>query len=213
MLWAGADPFAKGPGAPEEVADPDEDLCALEYAALYRHIEIFDLKQIKISPDNPISGKILEYACLADNADFLLKLFQNGIGPSNQDDNGSSLLQRCLSRLQYSNRFSWHEYSKKNEIDSSKSRETLKIIHILVKHGAKWIPNEHHQINDARRSLLKMTADYTVEFIWIMATYRACDKNSILQLIRTPSIKRHIHQHQSRIDELVENLESREGNQ
>jgi ankyrin repeat protein len=213
MLWAGADPFSKGPGTPEEESDPEEDLCALEYAALYRHIEIFDLKQIKISPENPISGKILEYACWVDNAGFLLKLIKNGIEPSNQNDNGSSLIQRCLSHLQYTGRFSWHGSSRKNEIDNSESRETLKIIHILVKHGAKWTPEDNHQINDARRSLLKMTADYTIEFIWIMATYRACDKDAILQLIRTPTIKRHIHQYQSRIDELIENLESNGSNQ
>jgi hypothetical protein len=41
LLWAGADPFAKGPDSSDE--DPDEDLCALEYAALYKHFDIFKL--------------------------------------------------------------------------------------------------------------------------------------------------------------------------
>jgi ankyrin repeat protein len=66
LLWAGADPYAKGPDSPEAEPDPDEDICALEYAALYKHFEIFKLKQIKIAPDHPIADELLKNACRAD---------------------------------------------------------------------------------------------------------------------------------------------------
>jgi len=46
MLWAGDDPLAKGSATPGDDPDPDEDLCALEYAALYGHFDILKLKQI-----------------------------------------------------------------------------------------------------------------------------------------------------------------------
>jgi hypothetical protein len=93
------------------------------------------------------------------------------------------------------------------DIDSSRSRETLKMIHILAKHGAKWIPMERYQINDARRSLLKMSIDYTVEFVWIMSRYNGCSRETIEQLLRTPTIRRHIAKYQPRIDELLMKIE------
>ena len=38
LLWAGGDPFAKGPDSPDRESGPDdEEICALEYAALYEH--------------------------------------------------------------------------------------------------------------------------------------------------------------------------------
>jgi hypothetical protein len=82
------------------------------------------------------------------------------------------------------------------------------MIHILAKHGAKWLPKDRSDIGDARRSLLKMSPDYTVEFIWIMSKYKAVRRQDIEELIRTPSIRSLISQHQSRINELLENLQS-----
>ena len=55
----------------------------------------------------------------------------------------------------------------RKDIDTSKSREKIKMIHLLVYRGAKWIPRDRNDINDSRRALLKMRADYTVEFFWI----------------------------------------------
>jgi hypothetical protein len=46
------------------------------------------------------------------------------------------------------------------------------MIHLLVSRGAKWIPRDRNDINDALRALLKMKADYTVEFIWIMSEFK-----------------------------------------
>ena len=91
-------------------------------------------------------------------------------------------------------------------MDSSSSRETLKMIHILAKHGAKWMPTDRSEINNARGSLLKMKDDYTVEFVWIMARYNGCSRERVVQLLRTPKIRRHVAQHQPRIDELLEDF-------
>ena len=40
LLWAGADPFSKGPCTPADDPDEDEDICVLEYAAIYGHVDI-----------------------------------------------------------------------------------------------------------------------------------------------------------------------------
>jgi hypothetical protein len=208
LLWAGADPFAKGPDSPGEDPDPEEDLSALEYAALYKHFDIFKLKKIKISPDHPIAGDLLENACRADKADFLVGLLDQGFNPAEQRDRGSSLIQTCIRCLDWSFDYDWFTRERKTkDIDTSHSRETLKMIHILAKHGAKWRPTERYQINDARRSLLKMSVDYTVEFVWIMAKYDGCSRDTIENLLRTPTIRRHVAKHQPRIQELLKDFE------
>ena len=61
-------------------------------------------------------------------------------------------------------------------------------------------------IKDARSALLKMKPDYTVEFIWLMAEYKAGVRDHIEELIRTPSIKGILFQHQARIRELIDSF-------
>ncbi len=205
MLWAGADPFAKGLDSYDVELDPDDDdvMCALEYAALYKHFEILKLKQIKISPEHPIVGELLRNACRADSADFLKDLIKRGFKPVDQKDQGSSLIQTCLGCLRFSFDLDRFMRGERKNIDCSHSRETLKMIHILAKHGAKWLPSDRSYINDARSSLLKMSPDYTVEFVWIMSKYKASCRENIEQLLKTPAIRKHIAQYQPRIDELL----------
>ena len=114
------------------------------------------------------------------------------------------MIQICIQRLDWSFDFDCFTRARKSkDIHSSRSRETLKIIHIISKHGAKWIPTDSNQINDARRSLLKMRVDYTVEFAWIMAKYGGCTRDTMEHLLRTPTIRRHVAKYQTRIDELL----------
>ena len=98
---------------------------------------------------------------------------------------------------------------KEKDIDTSRSREEIKMIHMLARHGARWEPGSHHDINLARRSLLKMTPDYTVEFVWIMSKYNACSLESIEELLRTPPMRALVSKHLCRIEELVESLQAR----
>ena len=80
------------------------------------------------------------------------------------------------------------------------------MIHILAKNGAKWLPKVGSEIGEARRSLLKMKPDYTVEFIWIMSKYNASTRENIEELIRTPSIRSLIYQHMTRVNEFLKNF-------
>jgi hypothetical protein len=76
-------------------------------------------------------------------------------------------------------------------------------IHILARHGAKWIPKDKRQVDLARRSLMKLKPDYTVEYVWIMSKYKACTKDSLHNLLRTSSITSHISGHSQRVWELL----------
>jgi len=206
LLWAGADPFAKGPDSYDEDPDPEDQLCALEYAALYGNFDIFKLKKVHVPPNHPIAIELLRDACRAKTADFLIELLNQGFNPAEQKDHGSSLIQTCIESLSWSFDIDWLFEHRKKDIDSSSCREKLKMIHMLGKHGAKWMPSDSSVFNDARRSLLKMRVDYTVEFVWIISRYQACSREDIEQLLRTPAIKKHIVKYQARINELLEDL-------
>jgi hypothetical protein len=203
LLWAGADPYAKGPESYGEDPDPEESLCALEYAAIHKHFDIFRLKQIRVPPDHPIAAELLRSACWAEDAGFLVELLDKGFNPADQNDGGSSLIQQCIQCLPWGSHYGWLGRGRETDIDSSRSRETLKMIHILAKHGTKWTPEERYEFNDARRALLRMKSDYMVELAWIMSKYKSCSRNALEQLLKTPTIRKHVAEKLPRINELL----------
>ena len=194
MLWAGADPYTKGPDSWHEEPDPEEDQNALELAACFEHFDIFNLKQIRLDPGKPELKGILLEACRAKNSNFLEKLLKKGFNPGEYENSGTPLIQALLTHMDwYFDINHWDiwrtDRTPKRNIDNEGSRERIKMIHILPKHGAKWLPKNRSEIGDARRSLLKMKPDYTVEFICIMSKYNACKPEDIEELVRTPSIR------------------------
>ena len=78
------------------------------------------------------------------------------------------------------------------------------MIHLLARYGAKWQPSDRREINEARLSLLKMKADYTVEFLWIMSTYKACTREVMDELMRPKPIRTLVSKHETRVRELME---------
>jgi ankyrin repeat protein len=79
LIWAWADPYTKGPEAPE--GSPEDYISALELAALYGHNEIFKLKSIHLDPEHARAHDLLANACYSENADLLLELLKNGFDP------------------------------------------------------------------------------------------------------------------------------------
>lgn len=205
LLWAGADPYAKGTLSPNEEPDPDgEDLNALEFAALYEHTDIFKLKQIKLEPKSPDTRQLMAEACRSGNSDMLRELLQKGYNPVDQEDGGSSLIKSIIQGMGYALDFDIYREIRKKDIDTSETREKIRMVHILAEKGVKWMPNDRAEINEARRSFMRLKSDYIVEFIWIMSKYNACNRKNIEDLIRTPAIKSLISDHMKRIKELLE---------
>jgi hypothetical protein len=58
-------------------------------------------------------------------------------------------------------------------------------------------------MNEARRSLLKLVPDYTLEFLWIMSKYDASSLESCRQLIASPSMKRHLAKNRDRVQQIL----------
>jgi len=213
MLWAGADPYTKGPDSWHDDPEPENDQSALELAAGYEHFDIFKLKRIRLDPINPeLRGLLLE-ACHAEKSDFLDKLMEKGFNPAEYENKGSPLIQALLRGMSwYIDYNPWDPWrrdrSPKTNLDTDRSREKIKMIHILAKHGAKWLPEDRSEILEARRSLAKMRPDYTVEFIWIMAKYNACKREDLEELLRAPALKSLVSKHAARISELLRSFKS-----
>ncbi len=217
MLWAGGDPYAKGPDSPEQEPDPESDNSALDIAAFQGNLNIFRMKAIRLDPKREDARGLMENACHAEKSDVLKHLLDKGFCPKDWEDKGSSLIQSLLCRMSFDWDFSPFSGYKKREkdIDTSRSREEIKMIHLLARHGAKWEPyrENHLHIGHARRSLLKMTPDYTVEFVWVMVKYNACSRDAIEELLRPLPIRTLVSKHIPRINELIATLRSGASNE
>jgi len=53
---------------------------------------------------------------------------------------------------------------------------------------------------------IRVKSDYTVELVWIMSKYNSCSRASLEQLLKTPTIRKHVADQLSRIDELLSKL-------
>lgn len=207
MLWAGADPWKAGTENPDEVMDgSDPGLSALGFAALYHHFDVFDLKPIrsKLAPSNAAS--FFSYLTRGKGLEVLTRLLEKGADPNDQSNGGSSAIQDCLNRMGWDRRYSlhsWEHASIGRTLDTEESRDRLKAIHLLAKHGGKWIPEDKRDLNSARRSLLYLMPDYTLEVVWIMGKFQGCSQDCIRSLISTPTMKSHLAKHYSRLQELL----------
>jgi hypothetical protein len=204
MLWAGADPYAKGPSSPDENPYPEEECCALELAAMYNHLEVFKLKPIRLSLTPSRRLEPLQWACEAKTADLLKDLLVKGFDPKALPDSGSSLIQDLLQRLCLSYDYRpFYDFKRPNQdIDGSKAREKIKMIHLLARFGAKWQPSDE-DFTPARNSLKKMKLDYLLEFIWLMGGYQACSREAVERLIKAPNIKKLISEKKDLIKKLL----------
>jgi hypothetical protein len=207
MLWAGADPWKPGPAYPNEELGTDyEGMSALEHAAISRHFEIFELKQIRSRLAEPVAATLISYLTRAEGLTVLNRILEKGVDPNDQKNGGCSALRSCLAQMSWGRIFgaySWERDGDGRNLDTSDARDRLKAIHLLVRHGAKWIPEGKDEINSARRSLRYLKVDYTVEFVWIMSKYKACTLDCIQNLLRTSTMKSHIATHRARLQELL----------
>jgi hypothetical protein len=213
MLWAGADPYAPGPDRHDADWEDEEDdsgdhgICALAYAVLYEHYEVFDLKQVRLDPTHPSARDIARYAFRGKGVEILERLVEAGLPINDQENGGSSLLQGLLEKLGWACGFrSWNWPRDGAGINTTETREGMRAVDLLARHGAKWIPKDKRDMNDARKSLLKLIPDYTVRLVAILVEHRTCTKEALQSLWGTPSIKSHAAKYAARINNLIASL-------
>lgn len=156
--------------------------------------------------DHPATQRILALAVGEESGIPLVeKLLKLGVSPNNQENGGSSAIQSLLGRMSWLAAFRSHRgFDEHVDLaDTFRERQLLKGIHLLARAGARWRPIDASQISDARRSLAKVPPEYTLEFVWIMGKYAACDKDTIRELLRTPKIKSHLAEQSTKLRELL----------
>jgi hypothetical protein len=210
LLWAGADPLKPGAEEPGRDCDGEEDggLSALGYAALYNHYEVFNLKPVRTRLADVSNVDFVRYLYKGEGVNVLRRLLERGWPPNDQEDGGCSLIPKLLDSLTWSGRYSfgydsWMPKAGRRKFDSTESRDTMKAIHVLAKHGARWVPKDKDAIAQARRSLLQMTPDYAVEFVWIMSKYHACELAPVKELLSTPTMKAAVSSHRARLTAIL----------
>lgn len=212
MLWIGADPYKPGADDYRQCSGSGYGgPSALAYAALYNHYEVFDLKQLRLNARNPELPQIIDFLCNEQGFDVLKRLLEAGMNPNDQENGGCSVIHSVLNGMTWTyGLHPWERTQDDRNIDGESVRAKMKAIHLLAKHGAKWIPTDDSEIKSIRRSLLKLKPDYAVEFAWIMSKYRSCTASAISSLLGSPSIKRHVAGHQDRLRDVLTRFQSRE---
>ena len=150
------------------------------------------------------SSERWRYSCDERGIEVVEKLLAAGMNPNDKANGGCSAIQNALTQMDWEERFRDHIWSFDSALlDTERTRNYLRVIHLLARHGGRWAPDDAREINAARRALLKMKPDYLLEFVWILAKYAASSKADVEVLLRTPKVKRHVAKHASRLAQLL----------
>jgi hypothetical protein len=83
-------------------------------------------------------------------------------------------------------------YDSKQPGDSSAARDRMALLHMLVAHGARWMPEDKKAIGDVRKRLLKLVPAFSMEFAWLMKRYGAARRTDVRDLLTSPTMRRHL---------------------
>ena len=191
LMWAGADPRTTGPTL-DNLEDELEYSTALEAAAYCKDVEL--LKRLKPNATKDDIDRLLTIAGGCARTEVVRYLIELGASPNDKSNGGSSALDDCLERFRFESFM--HDFSFTNPTKSKASKysvfETRATIQLLLKHGALWQPDDIKQVARVRRSLLECEPDVTLELVERMMKQSACSRDTIYELLRTPTMKKHI---------------------
>ena len=210
MLWAGASPWARGPDSLDDAEgeEGEEHPNAVEIALLYGNVQVLKPRALLDRPNisDADSHSLLEMACHANHIAGLALLLEHGHTPERVPAKGAGLVRQLLHSMTwdfFSTRYDWPTDARPSGVDNAHARERMKMLHMLVAAGARWLPEDTKEIAEARRCLLKMRRPYVLEFVWLMRTYRAGRRSDVRELLRTPAMGRLLADERPRANRLL----------
>lgn len=212
MLWAGADPLSVGFDRPD--IDPElykgEDQTAVEYAASHDQFEAFTVKRFVTNLEHPAWRNVLKLAIGSyGGGEIASRLLELGVPLNDQSNGGCSAMQWHLSGLNFCIDDGLFGSSQRSAgVNTISSRRHMAAVLAIAKNGGKWIPETPSDYAEVRRGFRNVTADHLVEFVATMRRFGACSKAAIVELTRTPAIKRHIADEAARVGKILKNWPS-----
>ncbi len=211
LLWADANPLTKGWYRFEDLDDPERPLeepegsSAIEIAIVSRSMDVLSHKKMLPRPDpaEPQTLLLLDHACHS-GCEVLALVLSRGHEPALLPDRGTGGLTSVIAWMAFDVSFRDLQPGSLNEgIDSDRSREMMKMLHMLIANGAQWLPENAQRISDSRKHFLKLAPKYILEFVWLLQTYKAGRRHDVEELIRTPSMTRWLGRERARMMELI----------
>jgi hypothetical protein len=188
MLWAGADPRARGPrldSRSEE--DPECDSTAIEEACLSGKLDV--LRRIKLNPDTDNLSDLLRGTGHFGYADVARLLLDLGARPNDKSNGGSSALDNCFWHLEFEDR-DHLLYGK--PIGRYRVHRTIETITVLAKAGALWRPDDRNSTLRLRRMLLKAEPQLVIELFKLLKGHGACTAETVREFLDTPPMQKHL---------------------
>ncbi|MCA8946830.1 MAG: ankyrin repeat domain-containing protein, partial [Planctomycetes bacterium] len=226
-LWAGADPWSRGPDeAPDwdapvydldnDEEDEDEDYLptfrtAVELAVLGGHREVLEQKKFLTAPDpsRPASMEFIEYIWWLRDSGIVQLLLVRGHKPTLYKDRCSCLITRLLSTLDrdiFESDRSGGGRRASRDVDSYRAQEQLKMIQLLISEGALWKPKDKDEIKRVRQTLIQMAPKYTYEFVQMVHDHQAASRRDLEELVRTPTMVQILKRRSRQIPALIAGL-------
>lgn len=200
MLWVGADPWTRGPDeVPDwEPSEQDEEVddyhsSAVERAVTRGRLEVLESKEMLTPPDRERSETLtlLENVGTVRDSRVLALLLARGHHPKLLPDRCSRLLTQLLCGMSsddFGPRLPQLQTGKIRGLDTHRAREQLKMIRLLLEHGARWLPVDRQEIRYVRQSLLRMAPSFLIEFVNLVQQHKASRRQDINELVRTAAM-------------------------
>jgi hypothetical protein len=189
MLWAGANPRSCDPNLDKDYTnDPECFTTALREASYSGNVEV--LKKLKPDPKQDDLSDLLHCAAVSGRCDAIRYLLEIGANPNDKPNGGSSALDTCLWRLNFSSSsFLYHSKSLRSKYEVSKGLDGARE---LVSHGAIWNPDDQRGFNDLRRALYGCQPEVTIELLKIFKEHNGCPQERFKELLCKPRMKEHL---------------------
>jgi hypothetical protein len=192
MLWVGADPRGEGP-MPGEPDDSESYTTALKQASYKGNLTI--LKMLRPDPDRDNISELVHNSAMFGHSEALAFLLELNPNLNDKPNGGSSALDGTLWHLGFDHVAPLFSNRQRALYEV---RSSLKLIQLLVEHGAVWRPNDAHAVNSLRRTLFECDPAVTTELLKIFKAHEACSEETSTTLLRTLRMKLHLAPVESR---------------
>jgi ankyrin repeat protein len=194
LLWAGGDPRSSGPAVDDDGTNPDDFTTAMHEAAYAENVKV--LKRLKPDPTRDDLPSMLRSAAMLSRLDVIRFLLKDlAANPNDKSNGGSKALDSCLTSFGFtalSEQIQYGRMGLKTKASKYSVSKCLDTMRVLLEHGALWRPDDARAINDVRRNLYDCDAEVTLEVITALLKHKACVRESLDALLKTPAIKQHV---------------------